>query len=74
MYSYKFIVDCVEQNCLLDIASYRLVCIGSILHPSYAGVMVVQRHLFHKTQIDIISESCCLQYRGNFDSEFTVLF
>jgi len=49
VYSYKFILDCIEQNCLLDIASYRLVCIRSILHLSYAGVMVVQLHLFHET-------------------------
>ena len=26
VYSYKYILDCVKQNRLLDISSYRLVC------------------------------------------------
>jgi len=34
VYSYKFILDCVKQNCFLDIESYRSVCIVLVLDMS----------------------------------------
>jgi len=30
VYSYKFILDCVKENKLLDISSYRLVCMRCV--------------------------------------------
>jgi len=55
VYSYKFILDSVEQNHLLDINLYRLVCIGTVC--SWRVVCPVQLQLFRRTYIEIITES-----------------
>jgi len=53
VYSYKFILDCVKQNKLLDISTYRLVKMNCILGISLSCISMHRFScLTHATDVD----------------------